>query len=63
MIARLVPCTHDLRDAADIIFLELAAIAGADALVSGDGDIQAVKAQFHVPILTLAEFTAWLSKP
>ena len=52
----------DIRDADDIIFLALAAIAGADALVSGDGDIQAVKAQFLVPILTLAEFTEWLNK-
>lgn len=50
----------DIRDADDVIFLVLAAVAQADALVSGDGDIQAVKAQFHVPILTVTEFTDWL---
>ena len=50
----------DIRDADDVIFLVLAAVGSADVLVSGDGDIQAVKAQFHVPILTLAEFADWL---
>ncbi|MGL1834096.1 putative toxin-antitoxin system toxin component, PIN family [Rhodocyclaceae bacterium SMB388] len=49
-----------IRDADDIIFLALAAAANADALVSGDGDLQAVKAQFHIPILTLTEFADWL---
>jgi putative PIN family toxin of toxin-antitoxin system len=50
----------DIRDADDIIFLALAAASKADALVSGDSDIQAVKAQFHIPILTVAEFAGWL---
>ncbi len=50
----------DIRDADDIIFLVLAAIGRADALVSGDGDIQAVREAFHVPILTVAEFSDWL---
>lgn len=50
----------DIRDADDIIFLALAAVGSADALVSGDGDILAVKAQFHIPILTVAEFANWL---
>ena len=50
----------DIRDADDIIFLVLAAVAQADALVSGDGDIQAVRDQFHIPILTVAEFADWL---
>ena len=49
-----------IRDADDIIFLVLAAAARADALVSGDGEIQAVKAQFHIPIFTVAEFADWL---
>ena len=40
--------------------LVLAVVGRADALVSGDGDIQAVRAQFHVPILTVAEFADWL---
>jgi len=50
----------DIRDADDIIFLVLADAGRADALVSGDGDIQAVRDQFHIPILTIAEFTDWL---
>lgn len=50
----------EIRDADDVIFLVLAAVAHADALVSGDGDIQTVRDQFHIPILTLAEFTDWL---
>lgn len=50
----------EIRDADDGIFLVLAAAARADALVSGDGDIQAVRDQFHIPILTVAEFADWL---
>ncbi len=50
----------EIRDAEDVIFLVLAAVAKADALVSGDGDIQAVKAQFQIPILSVAEFADWL---
>jgi putative PIN family toxin of toxin-antitoxin system len=53
----------EIRDADDVIFLVLAAVAKADALVSGDGDILAVKALFHAPILTLAEFADWLQAP
>lgn len=50
-----------IRDKDDTKFLQLALNAGADALVSGDGDIQAVKAEFGVPILTVLEFAAWLN--
>lgn len=50
----------DIRDADDIIFLVLAEVGEADALVSGDGDIQAVKSRFRVPILTVPEFADWL---
>ena len=50
----------DIRDADDTIVLVLAALGEADALVSGEGDIQALKAQFHIPILTMAEFADWL---
>ena len=50
----------DIRDADDIIFLVLAVAGRADALVSGDGDIQAVRHRFHVPVLTVAEFADWL---
>ena len=51
-----------IRDADDIIFLALADVARADALVSGDGDIQAIKAQFGIPILTVAEFADWMQQ-
>lgn len=50
----------EIRDADDLIFLVLAAGADAEALVSGDGDIQAVRDHFHIPILTVAEFADWL---
>ena len=50
----------DIRDPENIMFLVLAAASRADVLVSGDGDIQAVREQFHIPILTLAEFADWL---
>ena len=53
----------DIRDADDIIFLVLATVAQAEALVSGDGDIQAVREQFPIPIFTVAEFAAWLEAP
>ena len=53
----------DIRDADDIIFLVLATVAQAEALVSGDGDIQAVRDQFHIPIFTVAEFADWLQAP
>lgn len=46
----------DIRDADDIIFLALAAAAQANALVSGDNDILAVRDRFAVPILTVSEF-------
>lgn len=50
----------DIRDADDVIFLVLAAVARADVLVSGDGDVQAVREHFPIPILTVAEFEDWL---
>ncbi len=50
----------DIRDGDDRIFLSLAVAGGANVLVSGDGDILAVKAQFAIPILTGAEFADWL---
>lgn len=49
-----------IRDPDDIMFLALAAAARADALISGDGDIHAVSPQFHIPILSIAEFAEWL---
>jgi putative PIN family toxin of toxin-antitoxin system len=50
----------EIRDADDVIFLALAAVAQADALISGDGDIQAVRMQFHIPMMTVAELSDWL---
>lgn len=50
----------DVRDPDDRIFPALAVAAQADALVSGDGDLHAVKADFRIPILTVAEFSEWL---
>ncbi len=49
-----------LRDPDDVIFTALTAASRADALVSGDGDLQAVREQFHIPILTITEFADWL---
>lgn len=50
-----------LRDPDDVMFLALSVAAKADALVSGDADIQAVKHQLKsVSILTAAEFAKWL---
>ena len=50
----------EIRDADNVIFLALAAVAQADALVSGDGDIQAVRSQFRIPVLSVAELADWL---
>ncbi|WP_186298372.1 putative toxin-antitoxin system toxin component, PIN family [Extensimonas perlucida] len=50
----------EIRDADNVIFLALAAVGQADALVSGDGDIQAVRSQFRIPVLSVAEFADWL---
>lgn len=49
-----------IRDADDLIFFELAVVSQADALVSGDADLQVLREQFQIPILTLAEFEQWL---
>ena len=52
-----------LRDPDDLIFLELAVYGKADALVSGDAHILAVKSQLGpINVLTVAEFAAWLEK-
>ena len=42
------------RDPSDRPFLELAVAGRADALVTGDGDLLALAAEFSVPILTPA---------
>lgn len=51
-----------LRDSDDAIFLALVAAAHADALVTGDGDLHAVKTEFRTPILTVAEFAERLQR-
>jgi putative PIN family toxin of toxin-antitoxin system len=45
-----------LRDPGDTKFLDLAIYAHADALVTGDADLHAVKSHLAIPILTLTEF-------
>lgn len=52
----------DIRDADDLMFFALAILGRADVLVSGDGDLQAAKSQFRIPILSLAEFADWLER-
>jgi putative PIN family toxin of toxin-antitoxin system len=51
-----------LRDPDDVMFLTLAVTAKAEALISGDKNIHAVKHQLGgIPILTVTEFAEWLS--
>jgi len=51
-----------LRDPDDVMFLKLAVTAKAEALISGDKDIHAVKHQLDgIPIFTVGEFAEWLS--
>ncbi len=44
------------RDPDDVPFLRLAAAAHADALVTGDEDLLALKRRFRIPVLTPEEF-------
>lgn len=50
-----------IDDPDDGIFLLLADVADADALVSGDKHLQAVKEAFSIPIITASEFADWLT--
>ena len=50
------PVVPQCRDPSDRPFLELALIAQADALVTGDNDLTAVATNFSIPILTPREF-------
>lgn len=53
----------DIQDPDDLIFLALAIIGKADALVSGDAHLLAVKSQLgKIPLLTATEFAAWLQQ-
>lgn len=52
-----------LRDPDDLIFLELAIYGNADALISGDAHLLAVKSKLgQMPVLTVTEFAAWLEE-
>ena len=52
-----------LQDTDDLIFIELAVSGNADALVSGDAHLLAVKSQLGpINVLTVAEFAAWLEE-
>ena len=46
----------NLRDPDDLIFLSLALSAKADAVITGDADLHAIKANFPIPILSPTEF-------
>ena len=52
------PPVPECRDPADRPFLELALDAQADALVTGDPDLHALRDRFAVPVLSPAEFAA-----
>lgn len=50
-----------IRDVADQMFLILAVVGKAEALVTGDNDLLVIKHSFNtLPILTLSEFEQWL---
>ncbi|TLU87731.1 MAG: putative toxin-antitoxin system toxin component, PIN family [Chlorobium sp.] len=49
-----------IRDKADQIFLTLAVVGKADALVTGDNDLLVLKDVFKTPpIMSLSEFEQW----
>jgi len=50
------PVVPDCRDPDDRPFLELALVAGADFLVTGDADLLVLAPQFAIPIITPAAF-------
>ena len=49
-----------LRDPADAMFIALAQQARAEALVSGDADILALRETLSVPVMEPARFQTWL---
>lgn len=51
------------RDAADLPFLQLAAVGRADYLVSGDRDLLSLAATFDRTILSPGQFLALLARP
>ncbi len=56
-----VPNLPKIRDQNDQMFLNLAVVSNADALVTGDLDLLEIKHSFTTPpIMTLSEFKSWL---
>ena len=51
----------DCRDPKDDIYLELASSAGADVIVSGDGDLLSLDPWRSIRVLRPAEFLSWMS--
>lgn len=56
------PAVPECRDPFDRPFLELALAARADALVTGDADLQALSDSFAVPILKPEALRDWLRR-
>ena len=56
------PDVPECRDPGDRPFLELAAAAQADALVTGDSDLLVLAPVFTIPIITPAELRARLER-
>ena len=56
------PAVPECRDPGDRPFLELAAAAQADALVTGDGDLLVLAPEFDVPIITPAALRTRLER-
>lgn len=57
-----LPKTPACRDPFDVPFVELAAVAKADYLVTGDRDLLGIEKQFSRPIVAADEFLAVLAK-
>lgn len=59
----IAPNLPQIRDQHDQMFLNLAVISHAAALVTGDVDLLAFKHSFTTPpIMTLSEFQSWLAE-
>ena len=55
-----IPQIPECRDPKDLPFLQLALVAGADALVTGDNDLLALASDFAIPIITPADLRRML---
>jgi hypothetical protein len=59
----IAPNLPKIRDPNDQIFLNLAVVSSAAALVTGDLDLLEIKHSFNTPpIMTLSEFQSWLGE-